>query len=198
MNKHLLACILLALTFAEGVIAEPDSGGKDINSADVLKRFDGNGDGVVSEAEFNGAMQQRYLSMDGNEDGDVSIDELKRYSIERLKNWRQKKHVKMDFDRDGVVSKQEFIDHAAKQAERRFNGLDKNQDGRLDQEEYGQAHLADKERLLESIDNNRDGAVDAEEHAELIGRWFEKLDSDGDKVISSDEWQGHLRAFKRR
>ncbi len=42
---------------------------------DFLKRFDANGDGVVTEAEFMGRMEQQFDKRDANHDGQVTRDE---------------------------------------------------------------------------------------------------------------------------
>ncbi len=190
MNKYLTVFMLLPLAFTQAAQAEPERGPKGDKPHYFLKLFDGNGDGAVTEAEFNSAMQQRYQEMDGDQNGTVSLDEFKRYSAERHKNWQQKRHHRMDRDQDGAISKKEFIDRAIKRAERRFDKLDKNQDGMLTQEEHIEKHSMKKQQLLEKMDKNQDGQISREEHAEMTQRWFEKMDANNDKVVSGDELKG--------
>lgn len=194
MNKYLMPLIVLPLVFSQTVAAEQDTRPRGGKPNHFLKLFDGNGDGQVTEEEFNNAMQQRYQQMDADQDGNVSVDEFKRYSDERHKNWQQRRHGRMDQDKDGAVSKKEFIDRAIKRAEKRFARLDKNGDGMLSQDENIQHRAMKKKRLMKHMDANQDGLVSPEEHKAMTQRWFGKMDADNDKVIKGDE----LRRTKHR
>ncbi|NOR69755.1 MAG: hypothetical protein GQ532_08715, partial [Methylomarinum sp.] len=96
MKKLYLSLILLSLVYTQAVSAQQDNRQKGPKSHHFLKMFDTNADGIVTEAEFNTGMQERYQNMDVDRNGIVSMDEFKQYSAKRHKNWQQKKHGKMD------------------------------------------------------------------------------------------------------
>ena len=192
MNKYYLAIMLLPLIFTQAVFAKQETTPKAAKSHYFLKLFDSNADGIVTETEFNSVMQERYQSMDMDKNGSVSLDEFKQYSLKRHNNWQQKKHAIMDLNKNGLISKQEFIEHSIKRAEKKFNHLDKNQDGQLSQEENIDKHTKKKQQLLTKMDKNHDGQLSREEHKGMTQRWFNKFDTNNDKVVGGDELKGRL------
>lgn len=186
MNKLFIVFAAVSLLCTQAVMAKQD-GGRPGKGNRFLTMFDKNGDGSVTEEEFTSTMKERYQTMDANQDSIVSLEEFKQYSAKRHKNWQKKKHGKMDADQDGAVSKQEFIEHAKKRAEKRFNKLDKNKDGQLNADENVVWQSRKKHHLLEKMDENQDGQISPEEHGKMTQRWFNKMDSNNDKVVSGDE-----------
>jgi Ca2+-binding EF-hand superfamily protein len=109
---------------------------KKFDPAQMLKRFDANGDGVLERSELPEAMKERFAQMDANKDGKLDREELAKTAqrfgpaappdgpggdaLFRL----------LDADGDGKLSKEE-LQNAAKALER----FDRNKDGMLDREE---------------------------------------------------------------
>ncbi|MFN3814759.1 EF-hand domain-containing protein [Brevundimonas sp.] len=75
-------------------------------------------------------------------------------------------------------------------AERRFNRLDTDGDGRLDREEIisgvGQVRLRN---ALERADVDLDDHVSRQEFNDLVTRAFQRLDADGNGVITDTEFE---------
>ncbi|MCK5191711.1 MAG: EF-hand domain-containing protein, partial [Methylococcales bacterium] len=147
MNKRYLPLILLSLIFTQAVFAQQKNPPTADKKHYFLNLFDKNADGIVTETEFNTVMQERYKTIDHDQNGIVSLDEFKKYSAKRHKKRQQKKNSEMDSNKDGLISKQEFIDQSIKRAEKKFNNLDQNQDGQLSQEENIDKHARKKQQL---------------------------------------------------
>lgn len=67
-------------TDADEIVAAHEQMRKDREAemaAEKVRKLDANGDGVVSSAEFGGAMQARFANADADKDGNLSKDEMK-------------------------------------------------------------------------------------------------------------------------
>jgi Ca2+-binding EF-hand superfamily protein len=77
----------------------------------------------------------------------------------------------MDADKDGKVTKAEFVDfhtmYAKKIREARFNQLDTNGDGKITRKEFMAVQMDEAERIgkarWKKIDTNKDGALSEKE-----------------------------------
>ncbi len=114
----------------DGNRQQPRKGG-----ADFIKQFDKDGDGKVSQAEFNGPAGP-FAHMDKNGDGFISEDEAPKGPPPRRGNDQQGSQKgdgfvkRLDKDADGKVSLEEFdgpADH--------FSHMDKNGDGFISEDE---------------------------------------------------------------
>jgi Ca2+-binding EF-hand superfamily protein len=93
-----------------------------------FKKIDGNNDGKISKKEFLDAAIKNFNIIDKNKDGFLTIDELKAIGkIDAIKFMKE-----VDINKDGKISKEEFI----KAAEKKFKLLDKNNDSFIDQKEW--------------------------------------------------------------
>jgi hypothetical protein len=102
--------------------------------AELIKRFDKNGDGLLQVTELPERMQKFLAKADTNNDGVLSIDELKA-NEEKMKAERI---AKLDTNHDGTVSPEERKAAWEKFAAERFAKLDKNGDGALTKDEVGE------------------------------------------------------------
>lgn len=101
---------------------------------DLFSKIDKNKDGKISQKEYLEAVTATFNKYDLNKDGFLTKDEIR--SIKKLEVEKFIKDV--DKNRDGKISKQEFIDAAQK----KFLQMDKNKDGYIDKKEWnaGKSH----------------------------------------------------------
>jgi Ca2+-binding EF-hand superfamily protein len=84
----------------------------------------------------------------------------------------------MDYDGDGLISEEEFRNHAAKEAA----AADTNGNGILDRAEYS---LSNAEAA--AMDANKDGAIQLSEFQASLMQAFNRLDKNGDKHLDAGE-----------
>lgn len=157
MKTILLATALIALAPTTLLAQESSStGGYGARGGhrgeDMFKRWDTNGDGVISRDEANAAGAERVAKMfdqlDTNKDGQLTPDELRQAHQDRMAA------MKGRFDAD-------------------FKNADRNGDGGLSKDEAAAMPMIAKH--FDEIDTNKDGVVSREEieanHAKMGGRF---------------------------
>ena len=79
MRRTLLVALASLTTLAGGVALAQDAPRQMPAPEDIFKRWDANGDGVVDKAEWDatGRPADRFAMIDANNDGKVTLDELK-------------------------------------------------------------------------------------------------------------------------
>jgi EF hand len=123
--------------------------------AELVKRFDKNGDGQLQVAELPEHMQKFMGQADTNNDGVITVDELKA-GEEKM---RAEHLAKIDTDHDGKVSPEERKAAFEKFAEERFAKMDKNNDGALSKDEVGDKRW----EHLSVADADKNGSVTKDE-----------------------------------
>jgi hypothetical protein len=93
--------------------------------AEAFDNHDADGDGVLSQDEYDGATSQAFKQFDKNGDGVITPDEMP--NTPRA----QKTFQAMDKNGDGVVTQQEFQIHSAEW----YQQHDLNKDGSLSKSE---------------------------------------------------------------
>ena len=101
--------------------------------AQIVKRFDKNGDGTLQVSELPEHMQKFMGKADTNNDGVLTVDELKAGEDKM----RAEHLAKVDTDHDGKISPEERKAAFETFAQERFAKLDKNNDGALSKDEVG-------------------------------------------------------------
>ena len=105
-------------------------------------RVDTNDDGIISDSEAALHFEQRFVFLDANSDGSLTKDEFLRFrppfhmgDSETLENLIKRYELRlktMDSDKDGKVSKAEYMGYHRKQ----FTAADANKDGKVGVWEY--------------------------------------------------------------
>lgn len=105
------------------------------NSADARygKKYKG------GEAGYKNGGKRQYFKMkymDENQDGEVSFEEFEAHHKARkgTKEFRQEQFKMLDADKDGQISKTEFVNGVP--AKTRFNSIDANNDGKITEAEF--------------------------------------------------------------
>ena len=140
----LVLVVGLSIGLAKNVRLDgPNAGEKNPASAPhFAEKFDGDGDGRVSQAEFTGP-EQRFVELDRNRDGYIDRNELpgRRNTKGQAKRGDTPFIEFFDTDGDGRVAATEFTG-----ATHRFVELDVNQDGYVDRTEVSGTGAADRGR----------------------------------------------------
>ncbi len=123
--------------------------------AELVKRFDKNGDGQLQVAELPEHMQKFMGKADTNGDGVITVDELKA-GEEKM---RAEHLAKVDTDHDGKVSPEERKAAFEKFAQERFAKMDKNSDGGLTKDEVGDKRW----EHLSVADADKNGSITQDE-----------------------------------
>lgn len=110
----------------------------------IFDRADKNGDGVVARDEFLTSRAEQFASRDRNGDGFIDNADLgeRAASRPRISQAMTALVTRFDTDRDGKVSKTEFVDGGAKL----FDRADTDKSGSLDGKELEAAKTALRER----------------------------------------------------
>lgn len=126
------AVAVLGASLAVGpALAFGPGGGPGKGGASMLERYDADGDGTVSRAEFESNHADRFGKADVNADGTLSLEEFNAYVQSRRDDRIRMMHERLDANKDGVVSAEE-IDAVSSD---RFGRLDRNNDGVITQDE---------------------------------------------------------------
>jgi Ca2+-binding EF-hand superfamily protein len=102
----------------------------------MIKRFDKDSDGKLSETEWPDKGRMKFADADANKDGAVTADEI---SAMRQKPHREAadgkdRFARLDTDKDGKLSAAEW----SVQGEKMFTRFDKNKDGKIEKSELPQ------------------------------------------------------------
>lgn len=137
-------------------------------------RFDSNGDGLISRAEFP-ADPTLFNRLDLNRDGAITRAEVAQALPDRAALERQAQAY--DRNGDGIITRDEFPGDAAA-----FDRLDRNRDGVL-----SEADRQGRGKGKGKANGNANG------NAQMR---FRGMDRNGDGVISRDEWRGNDQSFR--
>ncbi|MBI2256669.1 MAG: hypothetical protein HYU58_18755 [Proteobacteria bacterium] len=115
-------------------------------AAKMIKRFDKDGDGKLSEAEWPGKGHMNFADADANKDGAVTTEEMAalRKAHDRGMPDGKDRMARLDTDKDGKISVAEW----SAQGEKMFTRFDKNKDGKIAKDEVPQPrkrHINDDE-----------------------------------------------------
>ncbi len=129
------------------------------------------GTGVAMAQERGGGMPTfEELDVDGS--GEITTEDLS--------TLRDNRFAEIDANKDGGVSKEEFLAHAASRSEARasrmFDRLDADGDGILSRDVIeSRGRGGDGSRMIERFDADNSGGIDAEEFEEAKARIGDRI-----------------------
>jgi len=185
-NKWLLVSVLSAIASVGGVAAaQPDGPGH-------FAKLDANADGVVTTAELQTRVLERWTKSDANQDGKVTADEVKA----QFAAFKQERFTKRDANGNGVLERTEV----QRMPEGMFAKLDADESGTLSQAELAKVHRKHGGKGPRGAfkglpgDADKDGAVTKAEATAGVAKMAAHIDANGDGTLTKDELgRGHGR-----
>ena len=222
-TKITLAAGAAVLALAATGAALADHHGKghrhDERAERMIERMDADADGAVTRDEAKAFAAERFAKMDIDGDGTVTRPERRAHRAERRVMRGAERFARIDADGDGMVSVDEMKAMAAERAARRFERLDADSDGMVSLAEMQEARGDRRRGMRESRremrrerreerraarDERREdrramgrGPVTAERMEERVLRRFDRMDADGDGVLTLEEARDARRPGKR-
>jgi len=90
----------------------------------LIEHMDSDGDAKISLDEFMQPEKNRFAKMDGNDDGELTLKEMKSFQINKLEQRIEKQFAHLDSNGDQRVTEEEI-------RQDRFSRMDKDGDGYL-------------------------------------------------------------------
>ena len=180
----------------DGVVSEREWRG----NMDEFRRLDRNGDGVLSGTEIPGYVGSPRGNRTGQNDrtgnGDL-VDKLdrNRNGVVEGYEWPYNKQVFHDLDKneDSVLEPNELRNMSSTTLQQ----LDRNGDGKIDANEWPGGFAE-----FDQLDANRDGKISSDEYFQRGGEWqkrkrFDNWDANHNGIIDADEWRSAPQLFRR-
>jgi len=108
-------------------------------AAEMIKHFDKDNDGKLSEAEWPAKRKLTFADADANKDGAVTADEVANMRKDRKAPDGKDRLARVDTDKDGKNSVAEW----SAQGEKMFARFDRNKDGKIEKTELPQFRKGD-------------------------------------------------------
>lgn len=174
-------------------------------AAALVKRIDTAGNGYITRDEFLAAAQKRFAKLDANGDGKLTPDELRPQHFPRVgaqidetggghgAKRMQTRFDKLDSNHDGVVSLDEYVAGASAM----FAKLDPQNTGKVTAQQLANSpHALERDNavaghVVKKLDTNGDGVVSLDEYLAGAKMRFGRLDKNGDGYITADEAPAH-------
>jgi Ca2+-binding EF-hand superfamily protein len=182
--------------------------------ARFVQRFDKNGNGTVEIAELPERMQKWLVKADTNNDGSITVDELKAHAQARREEMfkradknndgalnadevgrRWERLQVADADRSGSVTRAE-LDQA--RAEGKLRGPGKGHHGHGHGDGGDKAGAKGHGNLFEKFDKNNDGALTSDEVKDGFWQHLVKADANNDGKVTKDELEKARAARGKR
>lgn len=156
--------------------------------ARIFARIDIDGDGTISPAEGEASLMRWFARIDADRNGRLTRRELLE-ARQRLRGGPARRFGRLDANRDGAISFKELREQRAEQ----MQAIDRDRDGRVSRREFlargkrDRYRLARRARLFERLDANRDGYITPLENALALRSWFARLDTNRDGRLTREE-----------
>ncbi|MEZ5996829.1 MAG: hypothetical protein R3C25_13870 [Hyphomonadaceae bacterium] len=203
MKKMLFAAVGFASIASAAGFAMAQDGGP---ARPGLFQADANSDGVLTRQEFDAGRDAMFASIDTDNNGVLSREEMRAHHGERGHGRRGRSGGRggqegmhmggADANNDGVITRDEFLARPIAMFER----MDANHDGVISQDERPQRPerpgRGERREMREHMnpDANNDGSVSRAEFAAMGQRMFERLDANNDGRVTQEEARaGHGR-----
>jgi Ca2+-binding EF-hand superfamily protein len=162
------------------------------------KRLDRNNNGYITFEEFVRASDERLKRMDKNGDGNIGRDEFMAYHEAEARRRVDRVFAALDKKGTGRIAAGDLKGPEAQ----RLLVCDANKDGFVTRQEYLQCRRRVAERWMQRIfakyDKNGDGFIGRDERVAALGDFFRRLDTNGDGKVSRDEFAAAQKAWAER
>ncbi|MCH8863271.1 MAG: EF-hand domain-containing protein [Proteobacteria bacterium] len=180
-----------------------------IDAESIIENYDSDEDGRISREEYNNrANRGRFSALDADEDGFIDEAELEtdmeERMAERMERHAERRAERMEHHAERMERHAErAMRNAERYQERILERLDRNGDGEITGEDFDfdfnfefdgegfrermQEHRAS---TLKKLDSDGDGVVSRDEFAARQNKRFDKLDKDQNGTLSADELGG--------
>lgn len=206
-----LLCLLAALLIPAIAQAKPEGEGKG-------KKFDINGDGLISKAEVDASGKKRLIEnfdkIDTNGDGNLTREEMKARREMAGKGGEGKgkgkgKLKEADTNGDGALSLNEATDAGMDRLVENFGKIDADGNGQVTKEEMKahrkMAHESGEGKgkgKLREADTDQNGALSIDEASaagmDKMVENFDKVDLDGDGELSREEMKQLRKQLRQK
>jgi Ca2+-binding EF-hand superfamily protein len=177
----------------------------------LVKRMDTAGNGYITQDEYLAQARTRFAKLDKKGDGKLTVDEFHPVHFPRVgaqvaeqsghgSKRAQAIFDKIDTNHDGVVTQEEYLAAATAQ----YKALDTAGNGQVTAAEIATSPKAlgrdnqVAQHIVKKLDSNGDGVVSQDEYLAAAKARFAKLDKNGDGFIDADEIAPHHWAHNKQ
>jgi len=190
--------LLLAAVFLAGAGMLQRAEAADDPALQAWKRLDRNNNGFITFDEFVRASDERLKRMDKNGDGAIGRDEFMAYHEAEARRRADRVFEALDPKRTGRIAAADLKGAEAQ----RLLACDLDKDGFITRQEYLQCRRLIAERWMQRIfakyDKNGDGFISRDERVAALRDFFRTLDTNGDGRISRDEFFAARKRWEDR
>ncbi len=152
---------ILTASFVLGALAFSSVNAEEVKSKQNIKSQEKI---TIKKTNKEDCISKMFKEMDKDNDGFVTKKEHKKYL--------EKKFEELDTNKDGVITKEEFIIKEKIKTNKKGTKIEYKSD-----------------LIFKEIDKNEDGKIKKKEYIKFKQKEFEKLDKDGDKKVSFEEFK---------
>lgn len=153
-----------------------------------FQKMDKNADGVLTTAEFESSLLERFTESDANDDGKVTADELKA----RFEAHKQERFQKRDANGNGQLERAEV----ERMPDELFARADADKSGALSKDELQAMKKGHRKHFMGKKlpgDADGDGVVTKSEAVTGAAAFAKRLDANADGQLTKDELKPHGR-----